>query len=83
MKVTEAIRSAREQIAELTGLSIDTVSRCARDGEGWTLDLELVEMKRIPNSNDVLATYQLRLDDEGNLVSYSRTQRYYRSQVKG
>jgi hypothetical protein len=83
MNTVEAIRVAREQIAALTGLSIDTVSRFARDAEGWSIDMELIEMKRIPNSSDVLATYQLRLDPEGNLISYLRTQRYYRSQVKG
>lgn len=78
----EAIRNAREQITMLTGLPVDTVSRFVRDGEGWAVDVELIEMRRIPNSSDVLATYQLHLDGEGNLTSYARTQRYYRSQVK-
>lgn len=76
------VNVAREQIAALTGMPVDTVSRVLRDGNGWMLDLELVEMKRIPDSNDVLATYQVHLDAEGNLMSFLRTNRYYRGQVK-
>lgn len=74
--------AAREQITALTGLPVDTVSRVVRDQDGWTVDVELIEMKRIPDSNDVLATYQLHFDAEGNLLSYLRTNRYYRGQVK-
>ncbi len=76
------VNVAREQITALTGMPVDTVSRILRDADGWMLDVELVEMKRIPNTNDVLATYQLHLDEEGNLMSFLRTNRYYRGQVK-
>ncbi len=76
------VNAAREQIAALTGMPVDTVSRVLRDTNGWMLDLELLEMKRIPDSNDVLATYQVHLDADGNLMSFSRTNRYYRGQVR-
>jgi len=76
------VNVAREQITALTGLPVDTVSRILHATDGWTLDMELVEMTRIPNSNDVLATYQVHLDEEGNLMSFLRTNRYYRGQVK-
>jgi hypothetical protein len=81
MNIMQLISAAREQISALTGLAVDTVSRFTRDGEGWIVEIELVEMRRIPNSSDVLATYQIHLDDRGDLVSYLRTQRYYRGQV--
>jgi hypothetical protein len=82
MNAKDIISAAREQIATLTSLPVDTVSRFKRDGEVWLVEIELVEMRRIPNSSDVLATYQVHLDDEGSLLSYQRTQRYYRGQVK-
>ncbi len=82
MRSIDIIRLAREQLSEITSLPLDTVSRCTKDDEGWVVEIELIEMRRIPNSCDLLGTYQLRLDAEGNLVSYQRTNRYQRSSVE-
>lgn len=75
------VQQAKDQLSVLTGLKPDTVSSLGRDEQGWHVAVEMVEMKRIPDSNDVLATYDILLDDKGNLISYQRTQRYYRAQV--
>jgi len=72
---------AKKQLVQLTGLPPDTVAALTKDEEGWHVTVILLEMKRIPESGDVLATYQTLLDDEGNLVSYQRTRRYYRGHV--
>jgi hypothetical protein len=72
---------AREQLAQLTGLKPDTVSAFNKDDQGWHVTVEFVELKRIPEATDVLASYQALLDDEGNLLSYQRTRRYYRGEV--
>lgn len=84
MNAVQIIAAAREQIATLTGLPVDTVSRFRREGEGegWLVEVELIEMRRIPNSSDVLATYQIQLDADGGLLGYERTQRYYRGQIR-
>jgi len=36
---------------------------------------------RIPESTDVLATYELDLDEEGHLITFERTARYHRSEA--
>jgi hypothetical protein len=72
---------AKEQLAQLTGLKPDTISALAKDEEGWHVAVELVELKRIPESTDVLATYEVLLDDDGNIIRYQRTRRYYRAEV--
>jgi hypothetical protein len=72
---------AREQLVQLTGLKPGTLAALSRDEEGWHVTVVLVEMKRIPEANDVLGDYETLLDDEGNLVSYKRTRRYYRGEV--
>lgn len=82
MRSIDVIRLAREQLSEITGLPFDTVSRCTKEEDGWIVDIELIEMRRIPNSCDLLGTYQLRLDADGNLVSYQRTNRYQRGAVE-
>jgi hypothetical protein len=74
-------QQAKEQLVQLTGLKPYTVSALSKDDEGWHVTVELIELKRIPEATDVLATYETLLDDEGNLLRYQRTRRYYRAEV--
>jgi len=77
----EIAQQAKEQLARLTNLKPNTVSGLSRDEEGWHVTVDLIELKRIPEATDVLATYETLLDDAGNLIRYQRTRRYYRGQV--
>ena len=77
----QAVRAALRQLAALTGRSPDTVSGVERDEDGWRVTLELVELERIPASTNVLATYEARIDDEGNVLGYQRLRRYVRSRA--
>jgi hypothetical protein len=45
--------------------------------------LEVVELRRIPESTDVLASYEVELDGDGNFLSFERGGRYSRSQAGG
>ena len=77
----EIARRAREQLAELTGLKPDTVSGLKKEADGWHVTLEMIEMKRIPDTGDMLGTYSALLDGEGNLTDYRRTRRYLRGET--
>ena len=81
MSGPEIAERAKEQLAQLTGLKPGTVSALSKDEEGWHVAVDMIEMKYIPDTRDVLATYEALLDDEGNLLSYQRTRRYRRDQV--
>ena len=43
--------------------------------------VEVVEVSRIPDSADILAVYDVRLDADGDLISYRRLRRYARGQL--
>jgi hypothetical protein len=45
---------------------------------GWRVGVEVVEVPRIPDSADILAVYEVRLDADGDLISYRRVGRYAR-----
>lgn len=77
----EIAQRAKEQLVGLTGLTLDTISGIVRDEQGWHVGLEFVELKRIPDGNDMLATYEVLLNNEGELIHYQRTRRYRRDQV--
>jgi Gas vesicle synthesis protein GvpO len=76
-----AARRAARYVADFTGRhpeSIVSVDR--RDGD-WQVGVEVVESRRIPDTTDVLAIYEVRLDGGGRLVSYRRTRRFTRGQL--
>lgn len=75
------VEAAREQLAALLGKDADSVSGLDRNGDGWLVTLEVVEVARIPESTDVLASYEVELDGDRNLVRYVRRRRYHRSQA--
>jgi Gas vesicle synthesis protein GvpO len=77
----ELVRRARDQLVELTGRPAFGVSALTRSDDGWVARVEVVELERIPPSTSVVASYEVELDDDGNLVGYERTRRYHLSQT--
>ncbi len=77
----EAVREAREQLAELIGRPVEQVLAMERDEPGWQVTVQVVELQRIPNSTDVLGCYRVDVDDGGEVVGYRRLRRYNRSQA--
>ncbi|MER6950174.1 gas vesicle protein GvpO [Nonomuraea sp. NPDC000554] len=65
-------------IADLTCREIEGVTRVMPEDEGWLVDVEVVEDRRVPSSGDILALYEAELDMEGNLLAYRRLRRYRR-----
>ncbi|MEU0805183.1 gas vesicle protein GvpO [Streptomyces sp. NPDC005970] len=80
MDAREAARSAVRQVGELTGAEPEGVVSLERGEEGWRVGVEVVEIHRVPDTTDVLALYQVTVDDRGDLVSYRRARRYSRCQ---
>jgi gas vesicle protein GvpO len=80
-KGAQIVQQARQQLEALLGTEAERVSGFERVDSGWSVMLEVVEVSRIPESTDVLATYELTLDDDRNVVSVARKRRYRRSQV--
>ena len=71
-------RTAAQQLVELTGRSPECVVGVQRTDDGWQVDLEVVESRRIPDSTDILAIYRVETDEDGDLTGYQRIRRYVR-----
>ena len=71
-------RAAAEQLTELTGRRPEVVVGVERNDDGWQVELEVVESRRIPDSTDILATYRVQVDEDGEMMGYYRAQRYVR-----
>ena len=75
-------RAARRRLEALVGTDVERVSGLERADGRWSVQLEVVEVARIPESTDVMATYEVVLGDDGDLLSVGRVRRYRRSQVE-
>ena len=79
-----AARAAVAEIGDLTGHDVEGVISVEHHGDdGWKVGVEVVESHRIPDSADILAIYEVCLDEDGELDTYRRTQRYARGQTVG
>jgi gas vesicle protein GvpO len=75
------VQQAREQLEALLERPVESVSSFERTDDGWLVALEVVEVSRVPDSTDVLASYEMELDEDRNLRRYARVRRYQRSQA--
>jgi hypothetical protein len=81
--LVQAAQLAREQLSGLLGRQVEAVLGVDSDHGNWVVTAQVVELERIPNTTDVLGEYEAILDKRGELVRYTRTQRYQRGHVDG
>jgi hypothetical protein len=74
-------RAALAEVAQLTGKEAEKVVALRRDGEVWVLDVDVVDIRRVPDTTDFMATYRVHLDEAGNLLELHRVRRFVRAWV--
>jgi hypothetical protein len=78
----EIAARARDELADITGLEAESVTGLEQEGDGtWRVTVELLELSRIPETDDMLGSYEVELDEDGEMLGYRRVRRYSRSQV--
>lgn len=79
----EVARRAAEHLAMLTRRPVEGISAIAREEQGWRVEVEVVEVSRVPSSTDVLGTYAVWVDGAGELLGYERVERFVRGRPGG
>jgi hypothetical protein len=79
---SKAVALAREYLLELTGNEPEAVTGLDSEDGQWKVTLDIVELERVPHSTDVMASYEIQIDDAGELMAYRRLGRFYRNQVE-
>jgi Gas vesicle synthesis protein GvpO len=73
---------AVKQLVRLTGKRAEGVTGIERDDVGWVVTVEVLEVRRIPETTDVLARYEIQTDEGGDLVGYRRAGHYTRGSAR-
>lgn len=82
LSLSQIGRRALQEIEELSGCPAEGVTAIRRNHEGWVADIDVLELERIPETTDVLATYEVTVDPEGHVTGYHRVRRFLRKQVE-
>ncbi|MFC7375802.1 MULTISPECIES: gas vesicle protein [unclassified Brachybacterium] len=78
VSAVDAVKKALDQFSTLTGRAPESVVGVRWHEDRWKVRLEVVESRRVPDSADLLAEYEVDLDGGGDLLSYDRKDRYVR-----
>lgn len=80
LKMTDLAERAKQQLAEVTGFKPVAAVGGYKDAEGWHVAVDMLEMARLPESTDVLGTYVVSLDEEGNMIKFGKKRVRLRSE---
>jgi hypothetical protein len=72
MNAEEIIRKAQEDYSRVSKIKVDGVTGLSKTEDGWVVLLEALERRAIPDTMDVLGVYEVRVDNEGNLLGFQR-----------
>lgn len=80
MQVGDLVQEARRHVSQMTGMRAETVTGVNRAGDDrWVVTVEMLELERVPNTMDVLGTFEVTLSVDGELLGLRRLGRHRRS----
>ena len=78
LSAAELSEAALTTVHELTGYEPEAITGLEWDGEFWRVTVDVLELSRIPNTTDVIASYVVQLDQQGTLRGMKRARRFQR-----
>jgi gas vesicle protein GvpO len=81
LSAAELSQAALTTVHEFTGYEPEAVTGLEWDGESWQVTVDVLELPRIPNTTDMLASYVVQLDEGGTLRGLRRARRFQRGQA--
>jgi len=81
-RIENAEDAARRAAASLSRLIAHPAEGSSEVGRGedahWRVCVDVVEVARIPDTMSLMATYEVELAEDGDLLGYRRVRRYHR-----
>jgi hypothetical protein len=78
LKAYDVAQSALREVAERTGKRPVGVMKIQPLDDSWTVEVEVIDDRRVPSSADLLALYEMSFARDGHLISCRRVRRYPR-----
>lgn len=82
MSLAKVGRVALRELEELVGCPAEGVTAISKDEDNWSVQVEVLEVGRVPETTDVMASYEVTVDGSGHVTGYRRMRRYLRAHVE-
>lgn len=73
MATKDILEKAKKELADLTGFKSPSAIGFKKEGNELIATIEVIEKESIPDGMDVLGTYEVRVDEDGKIIGYERT----------
>ena len=73
MATKDILEKAKKELADLTGFKSPSAIGFKKEGNELIATIEVIEKESIPDGMDVLGTYEVRVDQDGKIINYERT----------
>jgi hypothetical protein len=81
-KVQEIVEKASSLAGFMLNKEFDSVISMNKYEEGWLAEVEVLERKSVPDTQDILGRYEMKFDDGGELLGYKRIMLRRRSDME-
>ena len=72
VNITEICKKAPAIIESIVNKKAEGITSVSKDGEEWKVVIEVLERKAIPDTQDILNIYELKLTGDLELTGYKR-----------
>ncbi len=73
MATKDILEKAKKELADLTGFKSPSAIGFKKEGNELIATIEVIEKESIPDGMDILGTYEVRVDSDGKIIGYERT----------
>ena len=73
MATKDLLEKAKKELVNLTGFKSPAAVGFKKEGNELVATIEVIEKESIPDGMDILGTYEVRVDEGGNIIGYERT----------
>ncbi|MHC9543097.1 MAG: gas vesicle protein GvpO [Vulcanimicrobiota bacterium] len=72
MTINKMVEKARKELTGITGLKTESTVATFKGETGWHVIIEMLEKESIPDGMDILATYEVVMNDSGDMLEFTR-----------
>ncbi len=76
------LERAVQELKSLTGFELSSVVAVARRADGWSLRIELLERRGVPDTMDLIGLYEVLTSVDGHVLQFERQVLRHRGDVE-
>jgi len=81
-KINEILGKVNQAAETMLSKKLDSVVSISKDEEIWTAEVEVLERRSVPDTQDIMGRYEMKFDLDGELLGYKRIMLRRRSDME-